>query len=556
MCAVALSPPDMLAPEMNSSGEGSPDKPEPNNVQPASAQPLANLGSAGSYSLRTRLLGFDLLASGIAWLTVGYFMTPAGGVIERLTRGSLSVLATVIALRATGLYRSRVCSKWSQEVARILFAALFGSFAFIAVGWSYHRPSLPSALLCGAICAVGTAILRGHYRHWLSARRAGGAYLRNVVLVGGSDDATELWKMLSSEPELGYQVVATIGDDSVTRPWGHLLTSTSIGDLPQLARTSNATGALIASSALSGKDLQRAVALGIACGLHVQVWPGINGVGSNRLREVPISGEPFYYVEPHCVRSWQRRTKRTIDVVGAALALVLVSPLLLVIAAAIRIEGGPAILRQRRVGLNGDLFTVYKIRTMTVNSEGCQDPAAPNERTDGPLYKNSNDPRVTKVGRLLRPLSLDELPQLWNVLAGSMSLVGPRPALPHEVLQFDLELHRRHSMAPGITGLWQCRARENPSFNAYRRFDLQYVDNWNLRLDLSILLVTVPTIVAQAVRGLRISRAKHRHPAISSRSPAVLSQSVLGALTDFPNIGDDRVTGFDDNPVKRELDPA
>jgi exopolysaccharide biosynthesis polyprenyl glycosylphosphotransferase len=539
----------MLAPEANGSGEHVSELPAPSEEPPISVRPLENLGSAGSYSLRTRLLAFDLFASGIAWLTVGFFLTPSGGMIERLTRGSLAVVATLIALRATGLYRSRVCSKWSQEVERMIFASLFGSFAFISVGWSYHRPSVPTALLCGAICAVSTALLRSHYRHWLSAQRARGAYLRNVMLVGGDEDATQLWRMLSSEPELGYRVVAIIGEGSAGRHWDHLLTSTSVGDIPDLARACKATGVLIASSALRGKELQQAIDHSMSCGLHVQVWPGINRVGSSRLREVPISGEPFYYVEPHRVRPWQRRTKRVIDIVGASVGLILSSPVLLLIAAAIKIEGGPVILRQRRIGLNGAVIAVYKLRTMAVGSEEIQDQAAPNERTDGPLYKNSNDPRVTKVGRLLRPLSIDELPQLWNVLRGSMSLVGPRPALPYEVMQFDTDLQRRHTMAPGITGLWQCRARENPSFNAYRRFDLQYVDNWTLRLDLSILAATVPTVIGQAIRAVMSSHAKRRHPAATS-------QAALRPLANFPNIGDDRLDVFDDNPVKRELDPA
>ena len=155
-----------------------------------------------------------------------------------------------------------------------------------------------------------------------------------------------------------------------------------------------------------------------------------------------------------------------------------------------------------------------------------------NQRTDGPLYKNDRDPRITKLGRLLRALSIDELPQLWNVFLGSMSLVGPRPALPHEVLQFDDELQRRHTMRPGITGLWQSKARENPSFNAYRRYDLYYIANWSIRLDLSILAVTVPAVFAQAARALR-----GIHPKSESRWRTKARQSTVEDLQLSPISG-------------------
>jgi lipopolysaccharide/colanic/teichoic acid biosynthesis glycosyltransferase len=145
---------------------------------------------------------------------------------------------------------------------------------------------------------------------------------------------------------------------------------------------------------------------------------------------------------------------------------------------------------------------VLKLRTMVPNASRLMSQVtALNERTDGPLFKAANDPRVTRVGRFLRATSIDELPQLWNVLNGTMSLVGPRPALFSEVDQFDAEFHRRHQMRPGLTGLWQIEARDNPSFSAYRRLDLTYIDNWSLALDFNILATTFHAV---AVRGLRL----------------------------------------------------
>jgi len=468
--------------------------------------------------LRLRLFSFDLLSVSVAWFLVCLPLDHGYGMLYELSRSGLAAGTTLIAMRALGLYRSRVCAKWSQEVVRLVAASLVGGLAFVAFEQSLHGRGPEVGIISGAVCLVSATLLRRHYGRWLSVRRARGEFLRNVVLIGSNDDSVTLWTMLASEPELGYRIAAVIGDDEEPRPWDGFPRSATPTDLPRLAAATQASGVLIVANAVSSQELAWIIALSTAYGLHVQIWSGLSGVASRRLREVPVSGEPFYYVEPHRTYQWQLWAKRTIDVVASGIVLVLALPALVLAAAAIKLErGGPVLHRQRRVGLNGDLFTIYKLRTMVVGSEQTVDELqALNQRTDGPLYKSASDPRVTKVGRLLRPLSLDELPQLWNVLCGSMSLVGPRPALPHEVAQFDEELRRRHTMRPGITGLWQARARENPSFNAYRRHDLHYVDNWSLRLDLMILLVTVPTVLSQAIQGVRRSRARQRgnHPSL------------------------------------------
>jgi len=214
-----------------------------------------------------------------------------------------------------------------------------------------------------------------------------------------------------------------------------------------------------------------------------------------------MSGEAFLYVEPGRGSAWQFAAKRAMDLLGATVGLLIAAPILLLAWIAIRLEdGGPAMYRQVRIGLNEQPFLLYKLRSMTLAAEKRDDPGLINERIDGPLFKAAHDPRVTRVGAVLRALSIDELPQLFNVLSGAMSLVGPRPALPQEVAPLDPELRRRHGIKPGITGLWQLEARDNPSFHAYRRLDLLYVDNWSIGLDLVILLSTVPKVMASAMR--------------------------------------------------------
>jgi exopolysaccharide biosynthesis polyprenyl glycosylphosphotransferase len=190
--------------------------------------------------------------------------------------------------------------------------------------------------------------------------------------------------------------------------------------------------------------------------------------------------------------------KRVIDVVGAALGLALLAPLLLLIAGAIRLAGpGPVFFVQPRYGLNKRLFRMYKFRTMVSNAEVLQQTLEEKNEAQGPLFKIAEDPRVTRLGHLLRRTSLDELPQLWNVLNGEMSLVGPRPLPMRDVGRFDEgRFMRRFSVRPGLTGLWQVMGRSDVCFERCIAMDLEYIDTWSLWLDVKVLLLTVPAVLA------------------------------------------------------------
>ena len=198
-------------------------------------------------------------------------------------------------------------------------------------------------------------------------------------------------------------------------------------------------------------------------------------------------------VEPSLVKSF---AKRAIDIVGATVGLLAGAPVALCIALAIRITSGKRVLfKQTRVGIDGKLFTMYKFRTMVLDAEERRHELAGQNEADGLLFKIADDPRVTRVGKVLRPLGLDELPQLLNVLKGDMSLVGPRPALPIEVEMYDQRLRSRLWVKPGLTGLWQINGRHELSFDEYAQYDLHYVNNWSLTLDLWVLLATLPALV-------------------------------------------------------------
>jgi lipopolysaccharide/colanic/teichoic acid biosynthesis glycosyltransferase len=208
-----------------------------------------------------------------------------------------------------------------------------------------------------------------------------------------------------------------------------------------------------------------------------------------------MAHEPIYYLKTGTLARWQQFTKRALDIVAAGTGLVVAAPVLGLAALAIKLQDrGPVFFRQERIGRDGTPFTILKLRTMVPDAERLLgDLRGANERT-GPLFKLKTDPRRTRVGRVLEATSLDELPQLFNVLRGTMSLVGPRPPLASEFAQFDDELRHRQTVRPGITGLWQVEARDNPSFHAYRRLDLFYVENWSISLDLAIILATIGAV--------------------------------------------------------------
>jgi exopolysaccharide biosynthesis polyprenyl glycosylphosphotransferase len=474
-------------------------------------------------SLRQQLFFGDLAAVSLAWGVVMLFQSRLhpGQSVAVFAAAAVSTLAVV---QLAGLYRSWVCSEFSRQAARIIAATAVGGFALSAPGWlagTFSAVPAARAVLGAVGAAVLMIVLRWHFSRWLKSKRASGQFLQTVMLVGTNEDAAAIWRMLSDEPELGYRVGGVVGRQTQAAPWQGMPHRSTLADLPQLADEIGAEGVILVGSAVTAAESAAAVRGSLACGLHVQFWPGLPGVLSRRIRTAPVSGLPMLYVEAHKPSAWHAAAKRAIDIATAAVLLPLSAPVLLLAAIGIRLEdGGPVLYRHAVIGRHGVHTEVLKLRTMVPNAVQMADGIATmNERKGGPLFKASNDPRVTRIGRLLRDTSIDELPQLWDVLTGRMSLVGPRFAMPKEAAQFDEELQRRTVMRPGITGLWQTEARDNPSFSAYRRLDLLYVDNWSLGLDLAILANTAHAVTARAVRAL-LPRGGHRRAGVAKPSPA------------------------------------
>ena len=319
-----------------------------------------------------------------------------------------------------------------------------------------------------------------------------GGDARRVLIVGANSVGQRLARCLAKNPQWGY-VVQGFLDKSDSHSNGCQVLG-GIEDLARVARAEFVDEILIAlpwRKELMGKVLQEARRshLGVKV---VADYDGLTlGAPLDYIEQVPV-----FSLHQEATPTFAHFAKRLIDILGSAAGLVVVSPLLALIAIAIKIDSrGPVLYRSLRVGKKARKFVFLKFRSMVVNAEDLKaDLYRLNER-EGLLFKLKNDPRMTRVGSFLRKYSLDELPQLWNVLKGDMSLVGPRPPTTDEYEHYSLEHLRRLDVAPGITGLWQVSARQDPSFEKAVTLDLEYIRNWKLWLDVKILLRTVPTVL-------------------------------------------------------------
>ena len=276
-----------------------------------------------------------------------------------------------------------------------------------------------------------------------------------------------------------------------------------LGTVFDTRRMCNEVGAdtvLVARGGYDSSHEMRRIAWDLeGSGIDLIVVPSVTDVAGPRIHMRPVAGLPLLHMEQPQAGEAGGLSKRAFDVVLTAFGLLLLSPLLLVIAAVVKLQdGGPVFFRQSRVGRDGDAFGMFKFRSMVVDAEQQLSELKGANEMDSVLFKMKDDPRITKVGKFLRRYSVDELPQLFNVLRGEMSLVGPRPPLPSEVSQYHDDVHRRLLVRPGLTGLWQVSGRSGLSWDEAVRLDLYYVDNWSMTSDLVILFKTVQAVLGKA----------------------------------------------------------
>ncbi len=444
--------------------------------------------SRRSLRAKVQLFALDLVAviSGIAIATVVSKPNhdhPVAALVMAVAFGFWLVRAR--------LYTARFITRRSDEIRRIVDAGILAAATVGVVAYSFKlQPGRAWLALACFISVVALVAERDVVRRRFAAQRRAGNIERRVILVGDNDESRMLQKMFDEEQELGYLVVASL-DPVVVAAEGDLTTS-----VLATARSQEATGAVICASAIDTQANNRLIRDLIEAGIHVELSSTLADIEPSRLTVRPLGRFPVVYVEPVVRHGWRAAAKRSFDLGLSFAGLLVASPLLLGIAITIRRGSpGPILFRQSRIGRNGVSFDVLKFRTMVVDAEEQLDDLLDDNEGAGPLFKMKDDPRVTKLGKTLRKLSLDELPQLWNVVRGEMSLVGPRPALAAEMAGWDSELYGRLRVKPGITGMWQVSGRSEASFEEYTRLDLYYVDNWSLIVDLGILLRTIPAVL-------------------------------------------------------------
>jgi exopolysaccharide biosynthesis polyprenyl glycosylphosphotransferase len=332
-----------------------------------------------------------------------------------------------------------------------------------------------------------------------------GRSLRHVVVVGSFTAAQQLSKRIQAEPDAGMKVLGVCLPSSEL-PMPVIDGVPVLGNLGQVAevvRTMGCDAVAVTSDDATRYTYLRELAWSLeGAGVELLVDPGLVEVSGPRMHIRPLMGFPLLHVEEPHFTGWRRVVKRISDLVLASIGLVVLAPVLLGIAAAVKLhDGGPVIFRQTRVGRGGQLFTMLKFRSMITDAESRKAELMARNEGNGGLFKLRDDPRITPIGKILRDFSLDELPQLFNVLTGSMSLVGPRPHLASELEQMPPEAVRRGLVTPGLTGLWQVSGRSDLEGDDAIRLDLRYVENWSLALDLLIMWKTASAVLAK--RGAR-----------------------------------------------------
>jgi len=397
----------------------------------------------------------------------------------------------------------RVIGIGSTEYTRVGDASLrvFGSVAILAfllrvdVARGYLLLALPVGVLL-------LGLTRWLWRQWLVAQRQMGNYCAKVLLVGSRRSVAHLARELGRTPTAGYRVVGACV------PSGRIAEVIEGTDIPimgsvdaielAIATTGADTVAVTSTDDLPA-DKVKQISWSLEAGKqHLVLAPSITDIAGPRIHTRPVSGLPLIHVETPQFSSGERFAKRLMDLSLSIVGLIIISPLMILLALIVRLSSpGPVLFRQTRVGYHGREFEMLKFRSMVTNAEELLDELREQQNSGNEvLFKMADDPRVTKVGRAMRRFSLDELPQLFNVISGSMSLVGPRPPLPSEVALYADHVHRRFLAKPGITGAWQVGGRSTLSWDDSVRLDLAYVENWSLLGDVVILLRTVRAAAA------------------------------------------------------------
>jgi exopolysaccharide biosynthesis polyprenyl glycosylphosphotransferase len=391
-------------------------------------------------------------------------------------------------LEAHGFYSRPLIASRKRSAWQVFQSAAVTVLVMIVAIFLFNQKLARAVIILFGPISFALVMLKEELvRRWIESNVAQSQLRKRLILVGTTEDTARLHAHLQQTARDGIEILAELN-----------LNETPIDTLVQLLHEHSANGVILSAKHTYFGKVEKAIQ---ACELEgVEAWL-MADFFNTQLSQTTLDdfyGRPMLVFRSTPEESWQALAKELLDIAGAFVLLVLASPLLLVTALSIRITSpGPVLFRQQRSGLNGRPFTMLKFRSMVTDAEQLKQELAALNEMGGPVFKLTDDPRITPIGRLIRRFSIDELPQLINVLRGEMSLVGPRPLPVDEVKRFDDFSHRRRlSVKPGLTCLWQVSGRNNVTdFKDWVRLDLEYIDNWSLWLDLKILFRTVPVVL-------------------------------------------------------------
>ena len=442
-----------------------------------------------------------MVLTDLAAMGVGFFLvTRVAGYGQHRTEGLVSTVALgsgawTAAFAGFGLYAPQRLAP-IEEFRRVVAAVGVAITSIVAMSfWLHGSIARWWVALAWAISLATVLLSRKAWRMAIRSAWGHGRLALRTLVVGTSPQAASLAHAMLDVPA-GYAPVGFIGRPSLATSDAGLPV---LGDVRDLAAVIHADGAeciFVASHALDATEMREVSSVARRQAVEFRLLSNLPDMLATRVTAQPVAGVMALSVRPVRLSGPQQALKRTFDLVVAGLLIVVTLPLWLGPALAVKLDTpGPVLFRQKRVGRHGREFELLKFRTMVVGADAMLEDLREGNESDGPLFKMTHDPRVTRVGHHLRRWSVDELPQLLNVLRGEMSLVGPRPALPTEALAWQDWHFERLEVRPGITGLWQVNGRAELSFDDYVRLDLYYIDNWSLAYDLYVLARTPSAVL-------------------------------------------------------------
>ncbi|WP_254786904.1 sugar transferase [Curtobacterium sp. MCBA15_001] len=443
----------------------------------------------------------------IAWLGIDSRLATNQSEL-RLSYTGISIIVILVWLAALAVYDTRgarVIGLGSSEY-RLVADSSARVFGLIAIAAFLLNVDLARGYVLIAF-PIGILVLlvsRWMWRQWLVAKRRSGDYSARVLLVGSTASVLHIAGELTRTPAAGYRVLGAVVSSGIRGviPGSTIRGHGGFDDILQAVDETGADTIVITSADDLPPERVRQLSWALEPGeQHLVVAPSLTDIGGPRIHTRPVQGLPLIHVETPTYGGRRRYTKRALDIVGSAVLIIVLSPAFALLALLVKCTSpGPVLFRQERVGLNGQPFDMIKFRSMVVDAEARLQELSALDRAEGNdvLFKMRADPRITTVGAFMRRFSLDELTQLFNVLAGNMSLVGPRPPLRREVDRYDVHVHRRFLVKPGMTGLWQVSGRSDLSWEDSVRLDLYYVENWSMMGDLVLLWRTARAVVSSS----------------------------------------------------------